>query len=327
MTQIIVPTRARRTPQPASGSGGLQASIVITTYRRQDMLAGLLKVLRPQVVNRSVEVIIVDNCPDASARTTVLGLADSTLIYVHEPQSGVVHARNRAVRTARGTYVIFLDDDEVPGAEWLDAWLLHADGQTDMSFGRVVPRFMNTCPDDLTGQVERMFSRDLGKDAEDGNLSAFWAYLGTGNAMFHKERCLGEAEPFDLRFNASGGEDVWLIGRLMKLGLQPLWNEKAIVEELVPHDRMTLPYLRARRYSQGRLRCILMFGDGGMAGFARASVWTGIGAVQLVGGQLAALTALWFAPQLASDFLCAASGGAGKLLWWRKSRMNSYSSD
>ena len=325
MTKPAAPACARRTHHPVSGSDDLQVSIVITTYRRQPMLAELLKALRPQVVNCSAEVIIVDNCPAASARAVVHSLDDPALFYVHELQSGVVHARNRAVRTARGTYVIFLDDDEVPATGWLDAWLEHADGLTDMSFGRVVPRFLNTCPAELAGQVERMFSRDLGHAAEQEDISAFWAYLGTGNAMFHKQRCLGEAEPFDLRFNASGGEDVWLIGCLIKRGLRALWNEKATVEELVPHDRMTLPYLRARRHSQGQLRCILMYGDGGMAGCARVLVWMGIGAVQLVGGRLAALIALWFAPRLAPEFLCTASGGAGKLLWWRTSQMKAYS--
>jgi len=43
--------------------------------------------------------------------------------YVHEPSTGVVHARNRGVREAGGEYLIFLDDDEVPAAGWLNAFL------------------------------------------------------------------------------------------------------------------------------------------------------------------------------------------------------------
>ncbi len=302
----------------------MDASIVITTYRRMEMLAELIAALRPQLAHRSVEVVVVDNCPDASARPVVEGVDDASLRYVHEGRSGVVHARNRGVANARGTYVIFLDDDEVPAPGWLDAWLAQADGSTDASFGRIVPRLLGHCPADLVAQVERNFSRNM-HSATGDDISDRSAYLGTGNAMFHKARCLIGDEPFDLRFNARGGEDVWLIRGLTKQGRQLLWNHEALVEELVPQDRMTLPSLRLRRFNQGQLRCVLVFGNGGLSGFARVAMWMAIGAVQFIGYRSAALVASAIARQRRSDFLCQASGGAGKMLWWRQARMRGYS--
>lgn len=301
----------------------LKASVVITTYRRVTMLGELLDALRPQVVERPVEVVVIDNCPDASARDLVEGLNDPAIRYEHEDRRGVVHARNRGVATARGTYVIFLDDDEVPTSGWLAAWLAQADGTTDASFGKIVPRFLGPCPDELRAQLLRTFSRDM-RRPHGADISDLSAYVGTGNSMFHKERCLGAPEPFNLRFNARGGEDVWLIRGLVRTGKRLAWNHEALVEELVPEDRMTLPSLRLRRYNQGQIRSILAYGQGGAANVARVAFWMLAGAVQFLGYGAAATLARFVAPQRRAELLCRTSGGAGKIAWWRDARMQAY---
>ncbi len=301
----------------------LDASIVITTYQRPEMLRELLDSLHSQIAGRAVEVVIVDNCPDASARLLSEGTRDAAIRYEHEARSGVVHARNRGVAVARGTYVIFLDDDEVPMTGWLAAWLAQADGTTDASFGRIVPRFLSPCPDELRAQVLRNFSRDM-RRPHGANIADLSAYLGTGNAMFHKARCLGAGEPFDLRFNSRGGEDVWLIRGLVRTGKRLVWNQEALVEELVPQDRMTLPSLRLRRYNQGQIRSILAYGQGGPADHARVAFWMLAGAVQFFGYGAAAMLASFVAPQHRAELLCRASGGAGKIAWWRDARMQAY---
>lgn len=301
----------------------MQASIVITTFRRTAMLTELLDALGKQIAGRSVEVIVVDNCPDGSARSIAEMQGNEAIRYAHEARSGIVHARNRGVAEARGTYVIFLDDDEVPSPGWLDAFLAHADGQIDMSFGRIAPRLLGPCPPELAGQVARAFSRDLGR-ASGADITPYAAYLGTGNAMFHKARCLGLCTPFDERFNARGGEDVWLIRSRVAAGHRLIWNHDALVEEQVPPDRMTLDHLRARRFNQGQIRCILVYGAGGIAGIARAAIWMTVGAMQVAGFGTARLLAMVVAPHRTADLTCRISGGAGKVFWRRQSRTNHY---
>ncbi len=302
----------------------MQASIIITTFRREAMLGELLAVLGPQLADRSAEVIVVDNCPDASARRTVEQAGLAAIRYVHEVRSGVVHARNRGVAESIGEYLIFLDDDEVPCPSWLDAWLAQADGATVMAFGRIVPRLLAPCPPALAGQIERAYSRDM--NAPTGtDISDRWAYLGTGNAMFHKAHCFASNAPFDRRFNARGGEDVWLIRSLVRSGRKLVWNHDALVEELVPESRMTLSFAKARKFNQGQLRCILMYGEGGIAGLARVSLWMLVGAIQFAGHGLAAASMQVLAPVRGPDFACRAAGGAGKLLWWRSPELSEYS--
>lgn len=301
----------------------MDASIVITTYRRTEMLAEVLDALTPQFAGHAIEAIVIDNCPGASARATVLK-ADSDLIrYVHEPRGGVVNARNRGVAEARGTYLIFLDDDEVPCSGWLGAWLAQADGTTDMAFGRIVPRLLAPCPPELLSQTNQAYSREF-PGATGADISSKSAYVGTGNSMFHKARCFASDTPFDLRFNARGGEDVWLIRSLKRQGRKLIWNRDALVEELVPEGRMTLSFAKARKFNQGQMRCTLMFGDGGVNGFVRVAIWMGVGAIQLAVFGTASRLLARIDPVRATDFACRAEGGAGKLQWRRAPGTREY---
>lgn len=301
----------------------MNASIIITTFRRTSMLADLLAALGPQLEGRPVEAIVIDNCPDASARTTVGNAGFPAVRYVHEPRNGVVNARNRGVAETSGTYAIFLDDDEVPCPAWLDAWLAQADGTTDMAFGRIVPRLLAPCPPELLAQTERAYSREMvGPTGTD--ISDEAAYVGTGNAMFHKTRCFTTDAPFDLRFNARGGEDVWLIQSLRRKGLTLRWNREALVEELVPANRMTLEFAKLRKFNQGQMRCILMYGNGGFGGIARMGMWMTAGVIQLIVFGLAARLLSPLDRVRATDFLCRAEGGAGKLRWWQAPEMQEY---
>ena len=72
--------------------------------------------------------MVVDNDPDASACHAVAALADPLVQYVHEPRPGISAARNRAISAAGAAdAIVFIDDDEVPHAGWLqalvDSWL------------------------------------------------------------------------------------------------------------------------------------------------------------------------------------------------------------
>jgi glycosyltransferase involved in cell wall biosynthesis len=309
--------------QPEAKECALTASVVITTFRRPEMLGELLVALCPQTVGRLVEIIVIDNCPDSSALPVVRQHQCAELRYKREPRGGVVYARNCGVAAACGEYLIFLDDDEVPRAGWLDAWLNQANGKTDASFGRIVARPMAPCPDGLAHQIDRIFGRDLNRMTGQ-EISPLWAYLGTGNAMFHKARCFGCDDPFDDRFNARGGEDVWLIRSLVGRGMRLLWNRDAAVDELVPAERMSFTYIQQRRFNQGQLRGILAFGHGGIAGILRVATWMVAGVIQYSFFQIAALLARAFAPRHVADLRCRASGGLGKLMWRAQAQVQQY---
>lgn len=282
-------------------------SIVVPTFRRPMDLAALLAALAPELP-ADVELLVVDNSPEAGARAVVEAQARAT--YLHEPRPGVARARNAGVAAARGGHVLFIDDDERPGPGWLAAWARLAEAGVAAAFGPVRPVFAAPPPPGLEAAFTAMFSRDLGR-ADGADVTAQRAWLGTGNALFDRARCFPDGAPFDLRFDA-GGEDVWFLRHLAEeRGLRFTWAAEAMVFEHVPASRLTADYLCRRRFHGGQLRALVEAGGGH---WHRVAFWMAAGAVQALGFGLAAGLP---GPGRAA-LRAKAWGGLGKLLWWRR---------
>lgn len=308
--------------EKAPGQPGLAPapvlSIVVPTFRREAFLPPLFQSVAIQIaaVTLPVELVLVDNSPDASARA-VAAAAPGFVRYVHEPRTGVAMARNRGVAEARGGHVIFLDDDELPAPGWLAAFAEAAARGDRAVFGAVEPLFQADPPPSLRAPLDRIFSRRL--DAASGSeVQHLRAYLGSGNSMFSRDTLALVDPPFDPSFT-TGGEDVWLFRRLVdQHGVPMIWRPDALVQEIVPQRRATLAFLRQRRFSDGQLRCLVESDAGGVRAMGRVALWMAVGAAQLGLFGLAALVTRPLSEARSVRCQLAAVGGLGKLLWWRR---------
>jgi succinoglycan biosynthesis protein ExoM len=293
-------------------------SIVVPTFRRESYLQPLFRSVAGQLASlaQPVELVLVDNSPEASARA-MAATAPGFVRYVHEPATGVARARNRGVAEAKGSHIVFLDDDEDPAPGWLAAFAAAVARGDKAAFGAVEPRFEVAPPPALHGPLDRIFSRRL-PAASGADVSALRAYLGSGNSMFAKDVLTLADPPFDPSFDA-GGEDVWLFRRLVdQHGVPLIWCPEALVHEIVPARRASLAFLTHRRFSDGQLRCLVESGRGGFVGAARVLLWMAVGAAQLLLHGIAALVTVPFSTAGSTRHLLAAVGGGGKLLWWRR---------
>lgn len=290
-------------------------SIVIPAYRRPAGLAEILAQLMPQVAGRDdTEIVVIDNDPEASAKP-VSGAAG--VRYINEIRSGVVNARNRGIAEATGRYIVFLDDDQVPAPGWFAAYAAQAAVGVAASFGRIVPRFAATPAPGLHDLLAALYGREL--DSPTGTeVSGSWSSLGTGNSMFDKAVCFPDGAPFDARFNARGGEDSWMIRGLIARGLPLAWNAEALVEEVVPADRMTLASIKQRKFNHGQLRVICTYGDGGVRAAAAAAAWIAAGTLQAAYHGIRYLIFALVGSLQRDDAAARAHAGLGKLLWWRQ---------
>lgn len=291
-------------------------SIIVPTFRREAFLPPLFQAVAAQIaaVDLPVELVLVDNSPEASARAVP---TPDFVRYIHEPRTGVAQARNRGVAEARGAHVIFLDDDETPAPGWLAAFADAAATGAPAVFGAVEPFYPEDPPPALRGPLDRIFSRRL-PAAAGAEVQHLRAYLGSGNSMFARATLALVDPPFDTTFNA-GGEDVWLFRQLVDRHRVPmLWRPDALVHEIVPPHRATLSFLRKRRFSDGQLRCLVESDAGGLKGTGRVTLWMGVGLVQLVLFGLASVLARPVSHAQSVRYSLAATGGAGKLLWWRR---------
>jgi glycosyltransferase involved in cell wall biosynthesis len=92
-----------------------RVSVVITTYRRPEVLPRAIRSALAQTV-REIEVIVVDDEPSEAAREATASVSDDRVSYLPHPSNrGLSAARNSGIEAARGRFIAFLDDDD----EWV----------------------------------------------------------------------------------------------------------------------------------------------------------------------------------------------------------------
>lgn len=101
-------------------------SVVIPTYNGEERLPEVLEKLQDQVNTEAIswEVIVVDNNSQDQTKAVVENFqknwqSPAPLLYCFEPQQGLAYTRQRGVEQAQGTWIGFLDDDNIPGTNWV----------------------------------------------------------------------------------------------------------------------------------------------------------------------------------------------------------------
>ncbi len=165
-----------------TGSSGLAireetpaASVAICTFQRYDLLEGVLRATAAQATGpgacaQPFEILLIDNTPDPDRSFVEYRRHRATpfLRWIHEPQKGLSHARNRAIAEARAPIIAFLDDDAMPGEGWL-AEMLAAFARLGPDAcvigGRVTPVWLGPRPAWLADEMLQYLSiTDLGEE-------------------------------------------------------------------------------------------------------------------------------------------------------------------
>jgi glycosyltransferase involved in cell wall biosynthesis len=88
------------------------------TYNRAERLDNLVSSMRSQTCPIAFEILAIDNNSSDATQATLKRLAQlpgTSLRWVHEPNQGIVAARNRALEEAKDSDIlVFIDDDELP---------------------------------------------------------------------------------------------------------------------------------------------------------------------------------------------------------------------
>ena len=104
-----------------------QFTVAIRTYNGAERLPAVLEKLQQQTGTENIEweVLVVDNNSQDATAAVVAGYAkkwrsNSRIRYVFEPRQGAAYARDRVMREATSDLVGFLDDDNLPEADWVN---------------------------------------------------------------------------------------------------------------------------------------------------------------------------------------------------------------
>ncbi len=256
------------------------------------------------------EIVVIDNSPEASARTTVEALTAASpvpLIYVHAPRPGVATARNAGLAATTADQIVFIDDDEEAPTGWLAALIrTHTTFKADVTFGPV-QGVAAEARASARPFLDRFFSR-VGPERS-GLIAEVY---GCGNSMMNRATALEGAAPFDAAADNVGGEDDRLFTALRAKGVRFAWAADAFVYEHAPRHRATVRYALKRAFAYGQSPCQICLRAGDRLGVAK---WMVIGAGQvMVYGAVTA--ALWIArrPQRYA-FADKTARGLGKVVW------------
>lgn len=234
----------------------MQLSILICTYNRASVLKATLSSLKGQLVGllENVEVIVVDNA--STDKTVEVVQSFEAIQYCREKQLGLSNARNRALREARGEWVIFLDDDVIPRVGWLDAYLRFIrTAPEDCGFfgGRIVPDFEEIPPKAFLDEIQYMHGVWGLCEIDHTNLviQSVENDLPVG-ANFGGRREAFVAVGFDPKYGRQGTklqsfEETLLMEALLKNGWLGYWVKGAEIAHRVSVARFNLEYV-ARFY-------------------------------------------------------------------------------
>jgi len=229
-------------------------SVVIPTYRRPDTLFAVLEALAGQKTPPDFEVVVVD---DGSGDDTPMRLgafrAPYPFRFLTQTNAGPAAARNRGVREAQGTTILFLGDDTVPEAELLAVHAsAHAErrpypvavlGYTTWPLGLKVSPFLHHI-----NEYGLQFGYGLIADPEAVPFNFFY----TSNVSLPRGLLL-DVGLFDTSFPHAAWEDIEVAYRLMQRGMRMLYRPAAIARH---HHDITFASFRRRQEKAGEAAAI-----------------------------------------------------------------------
>lgn len=227
--------------------------VAVLTFKRPDDITDLA----PQLVRHAaeaagtaydggafrVDVLVVDNDPEAGARQLVQPLPG--VRYVHEPRPGIAAARNRALAEGHAAdLLVFIDDDERPLDDWLTAllrtWL--ADRPAAVS-GHV----LSVLPDDVDPWI---LAGDL-FHRPNPPTGTILRTLAAGNLLLDLRQVRAWGLRFDDRFGLTGGEDTLFTRQIDAAGGRMLWCRESVTTDRVPRERLSRSWLASRFFRFG----------------------------------------------------------------------------
>ncbi len=200
-----------------------RVSVVIPTYNAAAFVEAAIASVAAQSF-RDLEVILVDDASrDDTARRAAAALAASGLphqVFVQARNGGPAVARNRGVAAARGTYVAFLDADDVwlPGK--LAAQVRIMDAEPRVTLCGCQATWVSS-----DGQPVEPLFQGLQDRLPQGWKRLLWhCYVATPCAMVRRDD-LGIA-PFDPRMRIGEDRELWI--KLAHNGVVALVQEESV---------------------------------------------------------------------------------------------------
>jgi glycosyltransferase involved in cell wall biosynthesis len=223
-------------------------SVCICTYKRPQLLDYLLEKLIGLETGGlfTYSIVVCDNDQLRSAEGAVAAFAARSAIqvtYCVEPSQNIARARNRAIASATGDFVAFIDDDEFPTKTWLLTLFeaIHC-FKADGVLGPVKPHFEDKTP---RWVVKGKF---YDRPTYPTGFVIDWSKGRTGNVLL-KTALFEPSLLFQPEYRAGSDQDFFR--RAIDAGHVFVWCDEAIAFEFVPPVRWKRTFMVRRAFLRG----------------------------------------------------------------------------
>lgn len=232
-------------------------TVAICTYNGERRISQVLDRLKAQINVEAIawEVLVVDN--NSTDKTAAIVQAyqmnwrhdGCSLVYCHESMQGLACARQRAIASARGRFVGFLDDDNLPDRDWVAQ--AYAFGKTHPQAGA------------YGGKIHGNF--EVSPPPNFRNVALFLAIVDRGNQAFIYEKKRGILPPGAglvvrrqswcnhvpeqlflkgrVRKSMLASEDLEAICHIQNAGWEIWYNPAMQMQHCIPQSRLERSYL------------------------------------------------------------------------------------
>jgi GT2 family glycosyltransferase len=199
----------------------MTVSIIIPTFNGASRIGHCLEALSKQTAGHDAEILVVN---DGSTDTTAEVVASYPSVkLVNQVNAGPAAARNRGAMEARGSIILFTDDDCVPLPDWFSAMLAPFEDPNVVG----VKGVYRTRQPQLAARFVQIEYEDRYRLMV--NLPSI-DFIDTYSAGFRRERFL-EMNGYDTSFPVACAEDIELSYRMSARG----WLMKFVPAAIVYH--------------------------------------------------------------------------------------------
>jgi glucosyl-dolichyl phosphate glucuronosyltransferase len=236
-------------------TGAVSVSVAICTWNRCEPLRRTLEGFTALRVPAGIawELLVVNNnCSDDTDAVVGTFAERLPVRLLHERQPGLAHARNLAIASARGRYLLWTDDDVIVHPEWMCS-LVRAFEEygADWVFGRSEPEWPGPVPSWYSDRLRHQFALlDYGPEpfVVTDYERHFYGLNSAGTLAAHQQLD-GFRVEFGVRGNGGGvGEDVDMFERALAAGMRIVYAPDAVVRHVIPPARLEKAFLRHRHW-------------------------------------------------------------------------------
>jgi len=250
-------------------------SVIICTYNPNiDFLIRTINALKVQVLDNSFwELVIVDNASTNDVIKTIDLSWKLNSKIVKQPIPGLANARFKGCQEANGSWIVFVDDDNILDKNYLQQVLQIISSNPSLGIfgGKAVPDFLGVLPPEWMKQYYGILAlKDYGNEIivsnytiEDNNLPKDFTYPNAAPAgagmcirknVFEAYSILAKNDPIRNNLGRKGkslasGEDNDIIIEIIKQGYQIGYFPQLSLIHIIPRGRMEISYLARLNYA------------------------------------------------------------------------------